>query len=335
MQVENVARIGFAAGRTAQDQGYFAVGHGLFGEVVIDHQGVASRVAEIFADGSAGERRVVLERRRLGGCGGHHDGVVHRPFLPEGVHDAGHGRTFLADGYIDAIDGFPRLEVRTLVDDRIDGDGSLAGLAVTDDQLALAPTDGDHRIDSLQAGLQGLVHRLAEDHAGRLAFERHLGEFADDFALSVDGLAERIDHASDHLFAHPDGGDMTGAARRHPFLHLFGGAQQHGADIVGLEVHHHGHHAAVELDQFAGLGIGQAIEPHHAVMDLQHLSDFVVFCVDVDVVQLLEQHFGDFTCFQIVNHCCGFFCFVLPIPCEWCAVVWRSRRRGACPRPGG
>ena len=53
-------------------------------------------------------------------------------------------------------------------------DGGLAGLAVADDQLALAAADGNERVDGLQAGLHRLVHRRTRDDAGRL----HLDEAA-------------------------------------------------------------------------------------------------------------------------------------------------------------
>ena len=48
-----------------------------------------------------------------------------------------------------------------LVDDRVDRHGGLAGLAVADDQLALAAADRHHRVDRLEAGLHRLRHRLA------------------------------------------------------------------------------------------------------------------------------------------------------------------------------
>ena len=50
----------------------------------------------------------------------------------------------------------------------VDRDGGLAGLAVADDQLALAAADGDQRVDGLEAGLHRLVHRLARNDARRL-----------------------------------------------------------------------------------------------------------------------------------------------------------------------
>jgi hypothetical protein len=70
----------------------------------------------------------------------------------------------LAHGHVDADD-----VLALLVDDRVDRNGGLAGLAVADDELALAAADGDHGVDGFQAGLHGLMHRLPLDDAGSLA----------------------------------------------------------------------------------------------------------------------------------------------------------------------
>ena len=74
-------------------------------------------------------------------------------------------RLLLADRDVDAnrADGSPALPSfglvdARLVDDRVDGDGRLAGGAVADDQLALAAADRNHRVDRHDAGL----HRLAD-----------------------------------------------------------------------------------------------------------------------------------------------------------------------------
>jgi len=47
-----------------------------------------------------------------------------------------------------------------LIDNRIDGNGGLAGLPVADDQLTLSAANGDHGVDGLNASLQGFAHRL-------------------------------------------------------------------------------------------------------------------------------------------------------------------------------
>ena len=82
------------------------------------------------------------------------------------LHDRRDGRRLLADRDVDADDA-----LALLVDDRVDGDGGLAGAAVADDQLALAAADRDHRVDRLDARLQRLLHRLADDDARRLALD--------------------------------------------------------------------------------------------------------------------------------------------------------------------
>ena len=76
----------------------------------------------------------------------------------------GHGGTLRADGNVNAEHA-----LALLVDDGIGRDGGLAGLAVAADQLTLAAADGDHGVDGLDAGLQGLLNRLAVDDAGSAA----------------------------------------------------------------------------------------------------------------------------------------------------------------------
>src|SRR5699024_1485987 len=101
-------------------------------------------------------------------------GVLHRTVLLERRPHRGDGRALLADGDVDAADlllrvaGFP---VGLLVQDRVDADRGLAGLAVADDQLALAAADRGHRVDRLEAGLQRLLDGLALHDAGRLQLE--------------------------------------------------------------------------------------------------------------------------------------------------------------------
>ncbi len=58
------------------------------------------------------------------------------------------GGSLLADGDVDAVKLLGILSVGVvegglLVDDGIDGDGSLSSLSVTNDKLSLATTDGD------------------------------------------------------------------------------------------------------------------------------------------------------------------------------------------------
>ena len=172
MQVEDVAGIGLAAGRAAQQQRHLAVGPGVLGEVVVDAQRILDERArdldavlhDLLAHGRTGVGGEVLERRRVLGTGDDHDGVLHGAVLLQHGHGLGHGRELLADGHVDADEA-----LALLVDDRVDGDRRLARLAVTDDELALAAADGDERVDGLDARLHRRVDRLARDDARRHA----------------------------------------------------------------------------------------------------------------------------------------------------------------------
>src|SRR5207249_740678 len=82
--------------------------------------------------------------------------------------------------------------------DGVERDGGLAGLAIADDELALAATDGNHRVDRLDASLKRLLHRLADDDAGRLQLDASGGGRLDR-SLAVDGLAEGVDDAPELL----------------------------------------------------------------------------------------------------------------------------------------
>src|SRR5690606_40284815 len=75
-----------------------------------------------------------------------------------------------------------------------------AGLAVADDQLALAAADRDQRIDGLEAGRHRLVNRLARQDARRLHVHAHAAVGLD-WSLAVDRIAERVDDAAEQLLA--------------------------------------------------------------------------------------------------------------------------------------
>ena len=64
------------------------------------------------------------------------------------LHNVGDGGSLLADSDVDAVKllgvlGVGVIEGGLLVDDGIDGDGSLSSLSVTNDELSLATTNGD------------------------------------------------------------------------------------------------------------------------------------------------------------------------------------------------
>ena len=99
-------------------------------------------VAEVLADGGSGKGSIVLHGGRVGGGSADDDGIRQRTMFLEVLHQCGYCRGLLADGYIDAIDGFACLVEATLIDNGIDSDGGLSSLTVADDKLTLATAIG-------------------------------------------------------------------------------------------------------------------------------------------------------------------------------------------------
>ena len=293
MKIEDISRICLTPGRTAQDQRHFAIGDRLFAEIVVDYERGAARVAEILSDGSPGERRIILHRGGVGRSRRYDDSIVHGSLCAQGFNDGRDGRTLLPDGHVDAVDGLSRLEAAALIDDGVDGEGGLSGLAVADDELALAAADWNHRIHSLEACLQRLGDRFAVHHSRGLSLQGHLESLPLDLAHSVQRLSERIHHAADHPFSHIDGSDAAQPADRHTLLHLVGGTEKHGAHVVLLKVHHHALHTGVELQQLAGLGVHQAVDAGNPVAHLEHLAGLFEVDGGIYVFQLSEQDVGN------------------------------------------
>ncbi len=219
MEIEDIAGIGLTSGGTLQDKRDLAIGHSLLGKVIIDDEGVASGVTEVLSDCHAGERSIISHRRRVGCVGSHNDCIWHRSVSLEGMYDRSHCRGLLSDCYIDAIYRLSLLVIFLLVDDGVDRDCGLAHLTVADDELALSAADWNHGVDSLDTGLQRLVHRLTEDHARSLALERKKNPLAVDRPFAVDRLAEHVDHTAQQTFAHRNGSNFSRASNRHVFRH--------------------------------------------------------------------------------------------------------------------
>ena len=245
-----------------------------FDKIVVHDQGVPAVVHEVLGHRGAGIGSDVLQRSRIAGAGHDHGGVVHRAVFAQGFDDAGHGRFLLADRHVEA------LHARVLlVDDRVDADGRLAGLAVADDQLALAAADRRHGVDGLDAGLQRLADRLAgRRYAGAMnsTARRSLVTIG---PLPSSGLPSGST-------TRPMTASPTGTLSSRPVLltsspswMLQVVAEDDHADRVLFQVEGQPDDAVGKLDHFAGHHARQAVDARNAVADFQDASDFA----DVDL----------------------------------------------------
>lgn len=145
----------------------------------------------------------VLERRGLGSSSGNNDGVLHGVILLKSLDKLGNSGSLLTDGNVDAVQLLGLIVgvvPPLLVEDGIQGDGSLSGLTITNDQLTLTTADGNHSVDGLETGLDGLVDRLTGQNARSLELSTTL-LLAVDGTLAVDRVTEGIDDTTKHLGA--------------------------------------------------------------------------------------------------------------------------------------
>src|SRR6185312_1533683 len=110
------------------------------------------------------------------------------------------------------------------------------GLAVANQQFALAAADGNHGIDRLDAGCHGLAHGLTVDYAGSEALYGKI-RIGVDWSLIVDRLAERIDHTANQSFAYGHGHDAPGALDLIVFFEFGVITEKNGAHLILFEVH--------------------------------------------------------------------------------------------------
>src|SRR5207302_8080041 len=182
---------------------------------------------------------------------------------------------------------------RLLIQDGVERDRGLAGLAVADDQFALAAADRDQRIDGLEAGRHRLVDRFARNDAGRLDVDAlALGRL--NRALAVDRIAERIDHTAEQALADRRIDDGASALDGLAFLDLAVGAEDHDTDVVGFEIERHAPGTVLELDHLAGLDVVEPIDAGDAVADGQHLSDFGNLGLLAEILDLVLEDRGNF-----------------------------------------
>src|SRR5262249_40467602 len=145
-----------------------------------------------------------------------------------------------------------------------------AGLAVADDQLALAAADRNHRVDRDNPGLDRAIHRLACDHAGGDPLDRAEGTCAD-WPLVVDRLAQGVDYPAKQLLADRHRDDP---ASRVDLVALFDAeviAQHDRADRIALEVQRNtidrlgAPGLDRELQQLRGHRLVEPLDPRHAI----------------------------------------------------------------------
>jgi hypothetical protein len=203
VEVENVTRVGLTTRGATKEQRHLTVGNGLLGKIIVDDDGVAAVVTEPLTHGTASEGSKVLQGSGLGSSSSNNDGVLHGIVLLKSLDELSNSGTLLTDGNVDTVEllglvgsGVPAL----LVQHGVESDSGLTGLAITDDQLTLTTTDGNHGVDTLETSLDGLVDGTTGQDTRGLELSTALG-LGVDGALAVNGVTESVDNTAEKLRA--------------------------------------------------------------------------------------------------------------------------------------
>jgi hypothetical protein len=194
VEVENVTGVSLTTGGTTKQEGHLTVSNGLLGQVIVDDDGVAAVVTEPFTHSTASERSNVLQRSGLGGSGSNNDGVLQGVVLLKGLHELSDGGTLLTDGNVDTVEllGLIRGGVDALlVKDGVKSNGSLSGLTITNNQLTLTTTDGNHGVDGLETSLDRLVDGTTRQDTRGLELSTRL-DLGVDGSLSINGVTKSV-----------------------------------------------------------------------------------------------------------------------------------------------
>ena len=211
VQVENVTGVGLTTRGTTQKQRQLTVRHGLLGQIVVHNQGVTSCVTELLADGHSGEGCKVLQTGGVGSSRRHDDGVLECVVQTEQTVDTRNVGATLSDRHVhghNVVLTQGLLVDADLVDHGRHGDRGLSGLTISDNQLTLSTTNGDHGVDNLESGGHVVVDRLTLDdvgcghvHLSNLLLEEGAGAVdgagGDHVAQGVDDLAEHSESDGD------------------------------------------------------------------------------------------------------------------------------------------
>ena len=150
MEIENITWVSLTTGGSSEKQGHLSVSNSLFGQIVIDDQGVPAAITEELADGTSGVGGQELQGSGIGGRSSHHNGVLQAVSLFEQTDDVGNGGSLLTNSDVDAVEGLgvvTSLEDGLLVQDGVDGDSGFACLSISNDQLTLASANGHLNYD--------------------------------------------------------------------------------------------------------------------------------------------------------------------------------------------
>ena len=173
----------------------------------------------------------------------------------------------MTNGHVDALH-----TQALLIQDRVNGNRRLTGLAVTNNEFALPSTNWGHGVNSLDTRLQRFAHRLATDDARRLNFHAS-NRRIDERTLAVNGLTESVHDASQQGVAHRHRENLPRGANNLFFFDSVHGTKNHGTNGLFIEVHGETYGSVGKFEELVHLRRWQTRNASNTVAHFHHTAD--------------------------------------------------------------
>ena len=276
MQVKDITGVSLTTWGSSKEEGHLSVSDGLLGEIIIDDKSVLAIISEVLTNSAAGVRGQELKRSRVGGSSGNDARVVHSFFGLEDSNDVGDGGSLLTDGSIDAVEFLIviiLIEVLLLVENGVNSDSGLTSLSITNDELTLSTANGHEGIDTLEASLHGLVHRLSGDDTGSLKLNT-LSLLRFNWAKTINGVTKGIDDTAEHTLSNRDIDNRSGSLDDITLLDFSIITKDNDSDIVSLQVKGHTLDTRGELNHLSGLNLHETKHTSNTITNGNNSAEF-------------------------------------------------------------
>ena len=220
--------------------------------------------------------------------------------LRQDLNDLGNAGTFLADGHVNAVHFVlrPPLSIAQiiggfLVQNGVNRHRSLTGLAVTNDQFPLPPTNRNQGVNRLNPRLNRLMHRLARHDARRLNLNPG-AQIGLNGALAVNRLAQAINHPTQQGLAHWHINDVASPTHQIALFNAAVIAKNDHPNIVLLQVQRHPLQPIVKGHHFPSLHPGQAVDAGDTITNADNLTNLGQLWRQIQLRNFLFQQAGNF-----------------------------------------
>jgi hypothetical protein len=249
----------------------------LFGEIIVHDQSVSGVVSEPLAHGASRVWSKVLKWGGVGSGGNDDDAVFQAIGFLEDVDELGNGGLFLADGDVDAVKFFAFVTFFVeppLVQNSIQSDGGFTGLSISNDQLSLASTNWDQRVNSFPTRLHWLVDGFSGNNTWGFDVDSS-SFFGVDWAFAVDGVSEWINDSSEEFWSYWNVDDGTGSSDNVAFFDLSIVTEYDNTNVIWFEIQSHTFDSGVEFNHLLGLDVFKTMDSSDTISDSEYLTGFL------------------------------------------------------------